>query len=60
MLRLLHDFAVDDRSVPPVPPGYCRAGAHVDWDFVTLLFQRAGQPGLETARAGDDDGVCGG
>lgn len=45
VLRLLHYFEVD-RSVP-VPDNYYRAGAHVDWDFVTLLFQRAGQSGLE-------------
>jgi len=30
-----------------VPEGYYRAGAHADWDFVTLLFQRKGQSGLE-------------
>jgi isopenicillin N synthase-like dioxygenase len=45
VLRLLHYYAVDE-SVP-VPEGYYRAGAHVDWDFVTLLFQRPGQSGLE-------------
>lgn len=45
VLRLLHYFEVD--STVPVPEGYYRAGAHVDWDFVTLLFQRAGQSGLE-------------
>ncbi len=43
--RLLHYFAVDP-SVP-VPPGYYRAGEHTDWDFLTLLFQRSGQSGLE-------------
>jgi len=45
VLRLLHYYEVDE-SVP-VPEGYYRAGAHVDWDFVTLLFQRPGQSGLE-------------
>jgi isopenicillin N synthase-like dioxygenase len=45
VLRLLHYFEVD-KSVP-VPEGYYRAGAHVDWDFITLLFQRANQSGLE-------------
>jgi isopenicillin N synthase-like dioxygenase len=45
VLRLLHYFEVD--STVPVPEGYYRAGAHVDWDFVTLLFQRPGQSGLE-------------
>lgn len=44
-LRLLHYFAVD-KSVR-VPEGYFRAGAHADWDFLTLLFQRPGQSGLE-------------
>ncbi|KAH8679586.1 oxoglutarate/iron-dependent oxygenase [Tricladium varicosporioides] len=45
VLRLLHYFEVDETA--PVPEGYYRAGAHVDWDFITLLFQRAGQSGLE-------------
>ena len=45
VLRLLHYFEVDKTA--PVPEGYYRAGAHVDWDFITLLFQRAGQSGLE-------------
>jgi isopenicillin N synthase-like dioxygenase len=45
VLRLLHYFEVDDKV--PVPEGYYRAGAHVDWDFITLLFQRPGQSGLE-------------
>jgi isopenicillin N synthase-like dioxygenase len=35
-----------DKSVP-VPDNYYRAGIHTDWDFITLLFQRAGQSGLE-------------
>lgn len=43
--RLLHYFAVDNSS--PIPEDYYRAGAHADWDFVTLLFQKAGQSGLE-------------
>jgi isopenicillin N synthase-like dioxygenase len=44
--RLLHYF-----ETPQVPNStgevFHRAGAHVDWDFVTLLFQKAGQSGLE-------------
>jgi isopenicillin N synthase-like dioxygenase len=42
--RLLHYFAT-----PEVTNGetYHRAGAHTDWDFITLLFQKAGQSGLE-------------
>ncbi|MCJ1475947.1 hypothetical protein MMC13_004611 [Lambiella insularis] len=43
--RLLHYFPVD--RADPVPEGYFRAGAHADWGFLTLLFQRAGQSGLE-------------
>lgn len=45
VLRLLH-YSEVDRSVP-VPEGYYRAGAHVDWDFITLLFQHSHQSGLE-------------
>ncbi|KAI1761433.1 Clavaminate synthase-like protein [Hypoxylon sp. FL1150] len=45
VLRLLHYFALD--PAVPTPDGYYRAGAHADWDFVTLLFQRPGQSGLE-------------
>lgn len=44
VLRLLHYFEVpksDDGRV------YHRAGAHVDWDFLTLLLQRRDQSGLE-------------
>lgn len=45
VLRLLHYFELDPSR--PTPEGYYRAGAHADWDFVTLLFQRPGQSGLE-------------
>ncbi|OAA56185.1 Oxoglutarate/iron-dependent oxygenase [Niveomyces insectorum RCEF 264] len=45
VLRALHYFALDP-SVP-TPEGYYRAGEHADWDFLTLLFQRPGQSGLE-------------
>jgi isopenicillin N synthase-like dioxygenase len=43
-MRLLHYFAL-----PEVPDGrvYHRAGAHADWGFLTLLFQKDGQSGLE-------------
>ncbi|KAB8238257.1 uncharacterized protein BDW43DRAFT_306941 [Aspergillus alliaceus] len=43
-MRLLHYFAL-----PETPDGntYHRAGAHADWDFLTLLFQKDGQSGLE-------------
>ncbi|MDO3650144.1 isopenicillin N synthase family dioxygenase [Nocardia mangyaensis] len=44
-LRLLHYFAVPEelRGVP----GRWRAGAHTDFDCLTLLFQRDGQGGLQ-------------
>ncbi|ETS85896.1 hypothetical protein PFICI_03921 [Pestalotiopsis fici W106-1] len=41
-LRLLHYF-----ETPKDGETYHRAGAHVDWGFLTLLFQREGQSGLE-------------
>lgn len=43
--RLLHYFPLDPET--PTPEGYFRAGEHADWDFLTLLFQRPGQSGLE-------------
>ncbi|KAI0166954.1 Clavaminate synthase-like protein [Hypoxylon sp. FL1284] len=45
VLRLLHYFALDPAVA--TPEGYYRAGPHADWDFLTLLFQRPGQSGLE-------------
>ncbi|CEL94460.1 unnamed protein product [Vitrella brassicaformis CCMP3155] len=47
-LRLLHYHDCTGRTFAP---GYWRAGAHTDWDSLTLLYQREGQGGLE---------VCGG
>jgi len=47
VLRLLHYFAMEKPATRTENEGYHRAGAHADWDFVTLLFQRAGQSGLE-------------
>ncbi|OAQ99579.1 hypothetical protein LLEC1_02933 [Akanthomyces lecanii] len=43
--RLLHYFAAPEASNDGQV--YHRAGAHTDWDFITLLFQKAGQSGLE-------------
>lgn len=43
--RLLHYPPVDPED--SIPEGYFRAGAHTDWSFLTLLFQHAGQSGLE-------------
>ncbi|KAH6649152.1 hypothetical protein BKA67DRAFT_662069 [Truncatella angustata] len=45
VLRALHYFPVD--PTVPTPRNYYRAGAHADWDLLTLLFQRPGQSGLE-------------
>ncbi|KAI0490639.1 oxoglutarate/iron-dependent oxygenase [Xylaria cf. heliscus] len=45
VLRLLHYFPLDPGT--PVPETYYRAGAHTDWDLLTLLFQRPGESGLE-------------
>ncbi|KAL4784475.1 hypothetical protein BJX76DRAFT_347824 [Aspergillus varians] len=43
--RLLHYFALPEN--PTDGKVYHRAGAHADWDFLTLLFQKEGQSGLE-------------
>lgn len=42
--RLLHYFALPKETDGKT---YHRAGAHADWDFLTLLFQKQGQSGLE-------------
>lgn len=44
VMRLLHYFATPDDGSGEV---WHRAGAHVDWGLLTLLFQREGQGGLE-------------
>lgn len=44
-LRLLHYFAVPPEARDQDAPW--RAGAHTDFDVLTLLFQRDGQGGLE-------------
>ncbi|KAJ6095444.1 hypothetical protein N7486_006190 [Penicillium sp. IBT 16267x] len=43
-MRLLHYFALSEEADGKV---YHRAGAHADWGFLTLLFQKEGQSGLE-------------
>ena len=45
-LRMLHYFAVDAHSLQG-KPGIWRAGAHTDFDSLTLLFQKKGQGGLQ-------------
>lgn len=42
--RLLHYFATPENTSGEI---WHRAGAHTDWAFLTLLFQKAGQSGLE-------------
>ena len=42
--RLLHYYATPQTNDGKI---YHRAGAHADWGFLTVLFQREGQSGLE-------------
>ncbi|KQS58653.1 2OG-Fe(II) oxygenase [Geodermatophilus sp. Leaf369] len=57
-LRLIHYMAFPEDLLDT--PGTWRAGAHTDFDCLTLLFQREGQgglqvlPGAEAARPSDD------
>jgi len=44
-LRLLHYFAIAPEQLSAL--GLWRAGAHTDFDCLTLLFQRQGQGGLQ-------------
>ncbi|MGC5396329.1 isopenicillin N synthase family dioxygenase [Streptomyces sp. DT20] len=44
-LRMLHYFAVPEDV--EIPADVWRAGAHTDFDCLTLLFQRDGQGGLQ-------------
>ncbi|KAJ8118400.1 hypothetical protein OPT61_g608 [Boeremia exigua] len=44
--RLLH-YPETPKLPNPTGEVYHRAGAHADWDLLTLLFQKAGQSGLE-------------
>lgn len=53
-LRLLHYFAVAPRT--PAMPGIWRAGAHTDFDCLTLLFQREGEGGLQVMPGKEADG----
>lgn len=64
-LRLLHypPMRVDELKKLTQPGNvHWRAGAHTDWDCITLLFQRVGQSGLECranprAASGDGEGT---
>ena len=48
-LRMLHYFAIDPAERDRMGQGenLWRAGAHTDFDCLTLLFQRSGQGGLQ-------------
>jgi isopenicillin N synthase-like dioxygenase len=50
-LRLLHYFATPPEQRANL--GLWRAGAHTDFDCLTLLFQRAGQGGLQVCPGKD-------
>jgi isopenicillin N synthase-like dioxygenase len=52
-LRLLHYYAFPDELVGD--PSVWRAGAHTDFDALTLLFQRAGQGGLQVLPGAEAD-----
>ncbi|HMN79674.1 MAG TPA: 2-oxoglutarate and iron-dependent oxygenase domain-containing protein [Burkholderiaceae bacterium] len=52
-LRLLHYYAVDPAT--RAAAGLWRAGAHTDFDCLTLLFQRTGQGGLQLCPGKDMD-----
>ncbi|MCD0452930.1 isopenicillin N synthase family oxygenase [Actinocorallia sp. API 0066] len=52
-LRLIHYFALPDDYEPD--PAVWRAGAHTDFDCLTLLFQRDGQGGLQVCPGRDAD-----
>eukprot|EP00557_Chaetoceros_sp_GSL56_P013266 CAMPEP_0176477324 /NCGR_PEP_ID=MMETSP0200_2-20121128/558_1 /TAXON_ID=947934 /ORGANISM="Chaetoceros sp., Strain GSL56" /LENGTH=511 /DNA_ID=CAMNT_0017873119 /DNA_START=180 /DNA_END=1712 /DNA_ORIENTATION=+ len=60
-LRLLHYPPMDGQTcaklTTPDEQGrvFWRAGPHTDWDNLTLLFQRVGQPGLECCANPRDD-----
>lgn len=50
-LRLLHYLPVEDAS--KITPNSWRAGAHTDFDCLTMVFQKPGQGGLQVC-AGKD------
>lgn len=53
-LRLLH--YLDMKDAKPDDFKFWRAGAHTDFDCLTLLYQRAGQGGLQVCPGKDADG----
>ena len=44
VLRLLHYHSTEGKNFGP---NFWRAGAHADFDILTMLFQRDGESGLE-------------
>ena len=52
-LRMLHYYAIDPAQRAGM--GLWRAGAHTDFDCLTLLFQRKGQGGLQLLPGKDMD-----
>ena len=50
-LRLLHYYAIPPEARPDL--GLWRAGAHTDFDCLTLLYQREGQGGLQVCPGKD-------
>lgn len=53
-LRLLHYYAVPEEARGSEEAGW-RAGAHTDFDCLTLLFQRDGQEGLQVCPGREAD-----
>jgi len=53
--RLLHYFGTPVNTNGEV---WHRAGAHTDWDLLTLLFQKEGQSGLEVSVADYSRATC--
>ena len=54
-LRMLHYPAVPQEAPGDAAPPW-RAGAHTDFDCLTLLFQRAGQGGLQVLPGAEAEG----
>lgn len=57
-LRLLHYYPVSAEGLAALGPdsGIWRAGAHTDFDCLTLLFQRTGQGGLQVCPGAQAEG----
>lgn len=53
-LRLLHYLPLEESYIPQ--PGIWRAGAHSDFDCLTMVFQRSGEGGLQACPGKDAQG----